>query len=149
MLKLALIPLFSDMGYKVDYYGGPSEGGKDLICWKNDDFGEKLLTVIQVKKTRFSAAASSPRVFSEIVTQLSQAIEKKVPDLDGTEKKPHNIFFITPYEINTRELESRSEGYSALRSQGVRVYDGNNIAKQLIDRKLAVVTELLGEWKMS
>lgn len=143
--KIVLEPLFIAMGYKTDYHGGQNEGGKDLICWRDDDFGEKELTVIQVKKVSASAAAGSPSSFGEIVTQLSQALEKNVPNLDGTARRPDKVLFITPYEINTRALESRFEGYSQLRNRGARAYDGQQIAKQLIERKMGVVSELLGK----
>lgn len=84
--KKVLMPLFMAMGYKTDYHGGGYEGGKDLIFWKKDDFGEKELTVVQVKMTSVSAAASDKNGFPEIVTQLGQALEKQVPELDGTKR---------------------------------------------------------------
>lgn len=143
--KKVLMPLFMAMGYKTDYHGGGYEGGKDLIFWKKDDFGEKELTVVQVKKTSVSAAASDKNGFPEIVTQLGQALEKQVPELDGTKRIPDKVIFITPYKINTRALESRFEGYANLRNRGARIYDGSQIAEQLINRKLPIVSELLGK----
>ena len=77
--KNILKPLFENMGFHpVDYYGGRDEGGKDLICWKEDEFEDKRLTVIQVKKTTASASASKKNSFGGIVTQLQQAKEQKV-----------------------------------------------------------------------
>lgn len=143
--KRALIPLFMAMGYKTDYHGGQYEGGKDIIFWRMDDFDEKELTVVQVKKISESAAASDSTGFSTVITQLSQAIEKSAPDLDGTKRTPDKVIFITPYKINTRALESRFEGYISLRNRGGRVYDGTQIAKQLIEKNLPIVAELLGK----
>lgn len=144
--KNILIPLYKQMGYHpVDYYGGINEGGKDLICWKLDDFDEKNLTVVQVKKTKASAAAKNSNSFSEIVTQLFQAKEKKVASLDGIERLPDSVVFITPYQIDTRALESRFQGLQAARPLGAKVYDGTYIATQLAKRLPNLVTELLGE----
>lgn len=143
--KRVLIPLFMAMGYKTDYHGGQCEGGKDIIFWRMDDFDEKELTVVQVKKISESASASDSSGFSTVITQLSQAIEKLVPDLDGTKRTPDKVIFITPYKINTRALESRFEGYVSLRNRGGRVYDGTQIAKQLIEKNLPIVAELLGK----
>lgn len=144
--KKILIPLYKQMGYHpVDYYGGINEGGKDLICWKLDDFDEKNLTVVQVKKTKASAAAKNSNSFSEIVNQLFQAKEKKVASLDGIERLPDSVVFITHYQIDTRALESRFQGLQAARPLGAKVYDGTYIATQLAKRLPNLVIELLGE----
>ena len=128
-----LQPLFENMGYHpVIYHGGRDEGGKDLICWKDDDFGDKNLTVVQIKKTTASASASTRNSFAGIVSQLQQAKEKKVVSLDGVRRIPDSVLFITPYRIDTRALESRFEGYQLQRPLGVKVYDGNYIATQKI-----------------
>lgn len=140
-----LVPLFKAMGYDpVDHYGGVYEGGKDLICWNTDKFGDKELTVAQVKRTNASAAASSSNSFSEIVNQLMQAKEKKVPSADGLERRPNHVIFVTPYEINTRALESRFEGYSALRDCGVRVVDGAKVVQLLIQYLPELADKLAG-----
>jgi ABC-type lipoprotein export system ATPase subunit len=140
-----IIPLFKAMGYEsVDHYGGVYEGGKDLICWKTDIFGEKELTVVQIKRTNASAAASSSHSFSEITSQLAQAKEEKVPFPDGLKRRPNNVIFITPFEINTRVLESRFEGYSALRNVGVRVFDGSRIVQLLMQYLPEIADKLAG-----
>ena len=82
--KRVLLPLFQNLGYgKVEYHGGPNEGGKDIICWGTDEIGDVRVTVAQVKKDRLSARAADAGGFPEIVTQLSQAVEKQIPSLDG------------------------------------------------------------------
>ena len=80
-----LIPLFQRLGYAdVQYVGGPDEYGKDVVCWKSDDFGERELAVLQVKRFRLTRRAADSRTsFSEMVTQVSQALEKSVPYSDG------------------------------------------------------------------
>jgi hypothetical protein len=143
--KIVLIPLFKAMGYsKVDYNGGVNEGGKDLICWREGDFGNPELTVVQVKKTKPSSSASSTRSFSEIVTQLQQAKEKYVPYLGGGNFLPGLVYFVTPFEITNRVLQSRIEGLENLRNRGVSVIDGPKVAEQIILKLPKLADELCG-----
>lgn len=139
-----VMPLFSALGFSVDHHGGQFEGGKDVICWRNADFGIKELVVIQVKKTKPSAAAKSKNSFSEIITQLQQASEKLVPCLEGISRRPDKIYFITPYQIDTRSLESRFEGMSTLTLRGVRVLDGIAVYEQLARTLPNLIEEVCG-----
>lgn len=143
--ELALIPLFKSMGFKVDYHGGPSEGGKDLICRKGGDFGFHEISVVQVKKTTASAAAGKSNSFSGIVTQLQQAVEKKVPSLSGISQLPSHVYFITPYEIDTRTLESRFEGVASLAPRGVRILDGRAVVNELVRLLPELAEQLCGQ----
>jgi hypothetical protein len=142
--KIILIPLFTKMGYEVDYYGGPAEGGKDLIMWRAGDFDTRDLIVVQVKKTKFSAAAASGSSLSGIVNQLQQASEKEVPYKSGEKTLPHGVYFITPYQIDTRALESRFEKVRELASRRVRVLDGVDIFNQLQKLLPDLVDEICG-----
>ena len=140
-----LIPLFKAIGfYKVDYYGGPNEGGKDIICWRTDEIGKIELAVAQVKKYKPSAKSSGDSTFCEVVHQLEQAVEKKVPDVSGLEYFPSIIYFITPYQIQTRALESRFEGYKALCPKRVKIIDGIDLLKLLKDKVPLLINQLVG-----
>lgn len=143
--ELALIPLFKSMGYRVDYHGGPAEGGKDLICRKGGDFGFQEVSVIQVKKTTASAAAGKSNSFAGIVYQLQQAAEKKVPSLTGIAQVPTYVYFITPYEIDTRALESRFEGVASLAPRGVRILDGRIVVNELIRLLPDIAEKICGQ----
>jgi signal transduction histidine kinase len=127
-----LKPLLYSLGYdKVDYHGGSYEEGKDLICWKRDELDQVELCVAQVKKVRPSAAASDSQNFSEIVNQLQPATEKRVPYVDGQEYLPSIVYFITPFQVDTRALRTRFEAYSSLRQHGVKIIDGPLLAQLL------------------
>lgn len=139
-----LIPLFKVQGFQVDYHGGPGEGGKDFICRRGGDFGFGETSVVQVKKTKPSAAVGKSNSFSAIVSQLQQAAEKKIPSLSGTEQLPNNIYFITPFEIDVRALASRFEGVASLAPKGVRILDGRGIAESLIALLPDLVEEICG-----
>ena len=123
-----LIPLFHALGYpKIDYNGGPYEEGKDIICWRKDEFEDLELLVCQVKKYKPTAAASDNNSFHEVVSQLQQACEKKVPYTDGNKYKPNKIIFITPYSVDARALTTRFEKYQELKSHGVKIIDGQKL----------------------
>jgi hypothetical protein len=141
----ALIPLFKMQGYQVDYHGGPGEGGKDFICRKGGDFGFEETCVVQVKKVKPSAAVGKTNSFAAIVSQLQQAAEKKVPSLSGIAQLPNHIYFITPFEIDIRALESRFEGVASLTPRGVRILDGRLVVHQLTTYLPDVVEKICGE----
>jgi len=133
--KSVLAPLFRSMGYKVDYHGGPNERGKDLICFKEGEFGDQEITAVQVKKTKPTSVASDvSNSFSEIITQLQQAAEENIPLLSGSYQKPNRVYFITPYSIDVRALESRFAGLQYLTLKNVRVLDGSAIVDSLLKR---------------
>lgn len=120
-----LIPLFHALRYeRVDYHGGQNEGGKDIICWGKDEFDDIELAVAQVKKYKPTARAADKQSFGGIVTQLQQAVEKKVPHLDGRQYWPSKLFFITPFVVDTRALQTRFEAYEALKPRRVKIIDG-------------------------
>ena len=136
LTKDVLIPLFKTMGFlKVDYHGGPYEKGKDLIMWKNDVLDNNELTVVQVKKWKISASSSSKFSFSEVVNQLQQASEEKVEHTDGKKYIPSAVYFITPFQIDVRSLNSRFEKYSELSNHHVTVIDGVKLSS-LVEKHL-------------
>jgi hypothetical protein len=141
-----LIPLFYEMGYyKVDYHGGVYEGGKDLICWKLDELGFTELAVVQVKLWKLKAAASSSKSFGAIVTQLQQAAETEVPPTDGSRYLPTAVYFCTPFEVNTRALESRFEAYASLKQRRVKIIDGPLLVSLIRDKLPKLGLKLAGK----
>lgn len=141
-----LIPLLYKLKYdRVDFYGGVNEKGKDIICWKKNDFDDVELTVIQVKRFKFSAKSSSTNSFSEVVTQLQQASENKIPDIDKNLILPDKILFITPFQVETRALESRFAGYGQLRNRSIKVIDGPKFIDLLKSKCPDLYQELVGE----
>jgi len=140
-----LRPLFLKLGYsKVEFYGGVSEGGKDLICSRTNEIGDLTITVVQVKRYRLTAKARDVRSFSEVVTQLSQALEKPIVTLTGT-IVPSAVYFVTPYALDTRALESRFEGHQSLRHRNARVIDGVQLLTLLQSKCPEVLCEFTGD----
>lgn len=140
-----IVPLLKAIGYsRVEYTNGPDEYGKDIVCWRADEFGEPELTVAQVKRFRPSRRAADRNSLSEIVTQLSQSLEKPLPNLDGIKHVPQIVYFITPYNIDTKVLESRFEAYAALRSRRVKILDGTRLSAAVLDKIPHIARQLLG-----
>ena len=111
LTQRVILPLLRSFGYqRVEYHGGPTEEGKDAIGFRIDELGDDELIVAQIKKYRSHRKASDLRSFSELVTQLSQAAEKKLPNISGRTYLPSIIYFITPFRIDANSLKSRFEG---------------------------------------
>jgi hypothetical protein len=143
--KTVLLPLFKALGFfQVEFHGGPSELGKDLICWRRDELKEIELTVAQVKRYKPSRAASDSRSFSEIVTQICQCIESRVPYTDGNTYLPSTVYFVTPYDIDTHTLSTRFGKVAALKQSRVKILDGPKLALLLEERVPEVFSQLLG-----
>jgi len=142
-----IMPFLKAIKYsKVEYFGGVYEEGKDIICWGLNEFDQTILAVAQVKKFRPTAVASDDKSFSEVITQLQQCCEKKVPNLnDGKEYTPEKVYFFTPYPIDTRALKTRFEKYQELREKQVQIIDGDFLAKQVEKTLPDIVCDLLGE----
>ncbi len=143
--QAVLVRLFRTFGYdEVDFHGGPDEQGKDLICWRRDELDDVELGVVQVKRYKPTRKASDTASFSEVVTQLSQCVETEVPYTDGQSYLPSAVYFVTPYEIDTRTLNSRFAKVAALRQFRVKIIDGAKLARLLRERVPSVAADLLG-----
>lgn len=141
-----LIPLFKSFGYfKVDYHGGPYEKGKDLICLKIDEIGEVELSVVQVKLYKPSAKAADTKSFTEIINQLRVASETPVPHTDGKEYIPSTTYFVTPYNISTRSLDSRFKGFSDMKYRRIKIIDGSILVNYLKNKLPDIVNRLIGD----
>lgn len=139
-----LIPLLKELNHsRVEYFGGPTEQGKDIICWREDELGEVELCVAQVKKFKPTLAAGSSTSFSEVVTQISQCFEKKLPHISSQEYLPSQVYFITPFVIDTKTLQSRLEGYQALKTKRLRIIDGAKLVSLLQARLPELVSSLV------
>ncbi len=140
-----MVPLLKALGYDpVDVHHGPDEGGKDLICWQHDELGDLALTVVQVKRFRLARRARSDKSFSEVVNQLAQCVETKVPFTDGKSYRPSAVYFVTPYVVDTRTLSTRFEKVASLRQHRVRIIDGVKLLGLLHGHVPQLAAELLG-----
>ena len=141
-----LLPLFREIGFDiVDNYGGPYEIGKDIILWRTDEIGCRELVVAQVKKYKSSPSSSDKQAFGALITQLQQACEEDVPSIEGRMCRPAFIYFITPYPIDTRSLQSRFQKYSSLRQSRLKIIDGPQLAKLIWEKLPEKASDILGD----
>lgn len=144
--KTILIPLFEKIGFfKVEFYGGIDEEGKDLLIWEKNNFGELKLCVAQVKHFRFSNSASSSKSFQTIINQLIMCFTKSLPYSDKTVHRPYEAILISTYEIDSKNIKSRFSSNPGLADKQIRIIDGLELAELLINKCPELVSGLLNE----
>lgn len=141
--KEIVIPLLKEMGYLfTDFNGGPYEQGKDIIAFKINEFDEKEYTVVQSKMFRSSRSGSSRQKFGEICYQLRQCRDRKIPCIDGIERLPSKVIFITPYDIDTRHLE---EQFATVNIKEIVIIDSTKLVTLLTKYWPSVFNDFEGE----
>lgn len=97
--------IFEYMGYeKIIYHGGVNEYGRDIIMWGEDKLGNKEVAVAQVKMDKLNSNSSSGSSFITVANQLIMALSHEIPNEDGYNYKPVDVYFVTPQDIDTREI---------------------------------------------
>ena len=144
LTQTVIIPLLESLGYQqVEYYGGESEEGKDIVCWRIDEVEEPELTVAQVKHYKASRRASAQGA-SSIVNQLINASAKRLPYTDKSLHLPTHVYLISTYEIDTKTLQKRFDTFPTLHEQQLRIIDGPKLASLLLKKTPHIITNLLG-----
>jgi len=140
-----LKPLFKRMGYfKVDHSCGPDEVGKDLICWRKDELGDTVLTVIQVKKYKPSKRASDEDSISEILRQLAEAAENPLPQANMPPQLPSHVYFITPFPVDTLTLHRRARTLEEYRTRKLKLLDGKKLLVLLETHYQEFIARVIG-----
>jgi hypothetical protein len=143
MTKEMIIPLLESIGYfKVEFNGGPDEIGKDILCWKYDEFGDLKLTVAQVKHFKFTSSSSDSQSFQTVYNQLTQCFIEQLPYCDQTKHIPEKALLISTHEIETKTLKSRFA--SQIWAERVTIIDGFKLASLLKKHKPDLVKKLIG-----
>lgn len=92
--RTIIIPLLEKLGYqKVEFFGGPSEEGKDIVCWEVDKLGDLRLIVAQVKHFKFTNKASDSIGLQTIVNQLQNCFKRPLLSIDKTSHLPSEVFY--------------------------------------------------------
>ena len=140
-----IIPLLHKIGYqKVEFFGGPSEEGKDIVIWHKDEFDDLKLIVAQVKHFKFTNKASDGRSFQTVVNQLITSLAKSLPYTDKTEHLPYEVILISSHEVDTKTLLTRFSLQPNLKDQRIKIIDGIKLASLLIKHEPNIVKELFG-----
>jgi hypothetical protein len=68
LLESVVVPLFASLGFdRISIVHGPTESGRDLVCWRRTAFGQEEVFAVQVKGFRPSMAAASSRSFLQVL----------------------------------------------------------------------------------
>ena len=116
-----IIPLLKKLGfYKVEFYGGVSEKGKDILCWEKNKLGEIQLSVAQVKHFKTTNVASDSRSLQTIINQLGACFTDPLLFDSNFSYLPFEAYLISSYDIDTKTLETRFSSEYALRDKRIK-----------------------------
>lgn len=127
--KSILMPLLGKIGYvNIEFNGGVYEQGKDIIAHFPAALGKDEIHVFQSKKFRSKRSTASRQSFAEYIYQLGQCIQKPIVLPDGSKRRPNKVYFVTPYQIDSRHLE---EQFETLSLPNIEVLDGEYLADSI------------------
>jgi hypothetical protein len=145
LTKEIIIPLLEKIGYfKVEFFGGTGENGKDILCWEKDKFDEISLTVAQVKHFKFCNISSSTRSYQNVLTQLCQCFSIKIPFDNKTSFLPEKALLISTYVIDTKTILNFFHDHPLLINQKIKVIDGTNLVELILSKAPELTDGLLG-----
>jgi len=135
LTKKFLIPLYESkgMGFQnVRYTHRKLEFGKDIICYKEDEYDKRIYTAVQVKKTKITTSD-----IDGLLRQTSEAFGEQFTDaIDGKKRNIDKFVLLTSNEF----LEEAKDSFWASlrdtnRDKPVTCIDGNQLIK-LLDKHL-------------
>ena len=144
LTKKFIIPVLSKLYFKVEWYGGPGEKGKDIVIWAKDELEDIKLIVAQVKPFPYSNTASDPKGFPGIVTQLTQCLRKRVQYVDKTSHLPSQVLLINTHPVPSKSLETIFNEQCDPQDQKIKIIDGQKLAQLLNKHCPDLTTKLLG-----
>ncbi len=124
-----LIPLFSEMGCKnIQYTHGNLEFGKDIIYCTKDEFGNRIYTGVQVKKTKVTARSNNT-----ILRQVTEAFGGPFTDSsDGKQKDLDRVVLVTSHEFTEGAKESLTRSLKSTNLHKLVTHiDGNKLVDLL------------------
>jgi hypothetical protein len=145
MTKKIIIPLLESLGYhKVEFFGGTSEEGKDILCWELDKLGDLKLIVAQVKHFKFTNKASDSKSLQTIINQLIVCFKKQLMFTDQSLHLPSEAYLITSHVVDSKSLHTRFGHHPDLRDQKIKIIDGLKLATLILKHTPAIVKDLIG-----
>ncbi|HXW55537.1 MAG TPA: NACHT domain-containing protein [Candidatus Cybelea sp.] len=138
-----LLPLLDKYDFShVEERHGPHEKGVDILCLKNDEMGDTDIVVIQVKKLRFSGAATSKGHLHGLLNQLSQCLKEPVKLPDGTCRLASRTWFVSPFSLNIGVLETSFAAFSDSFAHRIKVIDGPKLVNALQSKAPELLAQL-------
>ena len=141
--KYLIKPLFESMGfYRVDFYGGPYESGKDLIAFVEVPVNKTMSYAIQSKKIGEESNTSEKAILGELVFQLRQCFTNPIKLHNGDEVIPDQVYLASLFQISLRLID---EIHAMLKINGkkIEILDGPLVIKLLKTHKPTLLEKLL------
>lgn len=132
--KEILVPLFKAMNYdRVEFHGGPSERGRDLIATAILPPPKRSEYVVYVQAKKLNKTKTlSHNDLSRLCRQLKQAKSKGFTRGDGERVKPDHVYMATPHKITQRFIEDlEDELFDDDYSGWLELYDCVRILKDI------------------
>ncbi|MCS4492704.1 hypothetical protein NXS97_00560 [Pantoea sp. B623] len=141
--KYLIKPLFESMGfYRVDFYGGPYESGKDLIAFVEVPVNKTLSYAIQSKKIGEESNTSEKVILGDLIFQLRQCFTNPIKLHNGEEVIPDQVYLASPYQISIRLIDE-IHGMLKIDGKKIEVLDGPLVIKLLKKHKPTLLEKLL------
>lgn len=141
--KYIIKPLFESMGfYRVDFYGGSYEEGKDLIAFFEVPLKKPIAYAIQSKKIGKESNTSEKSIIGELVFQLRQCFSNPIKLHNGEEVIPDEVYLASPYQISTR-LVNEIHGMLKIDNKKIEILDGPQVIQHLKKNKPEILDSLL------
>jgi nitrogen-specific signal transduction histidine kinase len=109
--QIILIPLMTRLGYRdvIEYHGGSSEKGKDIICWYNDPMENRRYVALVVKKGDIHGSVGRKGSASEVLYQIQQTLNEPYRDRYGLKEiRIDECIVATTGKIKNTSIESIS-----------------------------------------
>ena len=143
--KNIIVPLLQTLGFHtVEFYGGTSEEGKDILCWEYDKIGDLRLVVAQVKHFKYTNKASDTASLQTVVNQLTTCFKKSLKFTDQSHHLPSEAYLISTYVVDTKSLNTRFSNYPDIGDKKIKIIDGLLLATLLLKHTPNIVKELIG-----
>lgn len=129
--QIILIPLLTRLGYRevIEYHGGSTEKGKDIICWYSDPMESRRYVALVVKKGDIHGSVGKRGSASEILFQIQQALNEPYRDIyDLKELRIDECIVATTGKIKNTAIESISGSIRASNLDRIlRFIDGGRL----------------------
>ncbi|WP_288375594.1 hypothetical protein [Chryseobacterium culicis] len=143
LTKDLIIPVLKTLYEKVEFFGGSSEEGKDIVFWEKDPLNDLYLNVAQVKHFKFTNSSSDKSSLQTIINQLSVCFNKKIPHSNGLTQIPHKVFLISSHEVDSKTLLTIFDEYTTLKGN-IKIIDGPRLVELIMDKTPELIKILLG-----
>lgn len=120
-----IMPLMERMGYRGvhEWHGSVGELGKDVLGWKEGDFGDRTNVAVVAKAARISGAT-----VHEVTRQVRQALNTSFEDpITHEQQQVHTVWVVTNKEAPTDSRPGLFSDIDPSIHRHVRIIDGDEL----------------------